>query len=309
MEWSDIYETATSDPSFLSSLTPQFEADHEQPAMEWTFEENKLFENALAEFGLESPVFFDHVASMLPCKSMEQIKRHYDCLIEDVQMIEAGLFPTPNYVTPEEENEGDSETKPNEKPSSKQARKTCNGGHQRKRGVPWTEEEHQLFLMGLNKYGKGDWRSISRYYVVTKTPTQVASHAQKFFRRQTSTTPSDRRRPSIHDIQTVNSAFFSFPQKHKNSMAVGELQVQPPSLPIPPSPYSFVPMYNDHHFNDELAGFANQIPVFPPETATFPTSNSVINQLSSSYPGTYLSGYPGAHPSSSYSVPYPRNYP
>src|SRR5262245_28219766 len=62
--------------------------------------------------------------------------------------------------------------------------------------------------MGLNKYGKGDWRSISRYYVITKTPTQVASHAQKYFRRQTSSTPVDRRRPSIHDIQTVNPTNF-----------------------------------------------------------------------------------------------------
>ncbi|KAL8550147.1 hypothetical protein ACS0TY_008828 [Phlomoides rotata] len=58
-----------------------------------------------------------------------------------------------------------------------------------------------LFLMGLNKYRKGDWRSISRYYVISKTPTQVASHAQKYFNRQTSSTLAGRHRPSIHDIQ------------------------------------------------------------------------------------------------------------
>lgn len=57
--------------------------------------------------------------------------------------------------------------------------------------------------MGLIKYGKGDWRNISRNFVITKTPTQVASHAQKYFMRQHSG-GKDKRRPSIHDITTVN---------------------------------------------------------------------------------------------------------
>jgi SHAQKYF class myb-like DNA-binding protein len=59
------------------------------------------------------------------------------------------------------------------------------------------------FLMGLLKYGKGDWRNISRNFVISKTPTQVASHAQKYFIRQHSG-GKDKRRPSIHDITTVN---------------------------------------------------------------------------------------------------------
>jgi SHAQKYF class myb-like DNA-binding protein len=47
------------------------------------------------------------------------------------------------------------------------------GGEKRK-GVPWTEEEHRLFLLGLAKFGKGDWRNIARTYVVSRTPTQVS---------------------------------------------------------------------------------------------------------------------------------------
>ncbi len=43
----------------------------------------------------------------------------------------------------------------------------------RRKGVPWTEEEHRLFLLGLAKFGKGDWRSIARNFVVSRTPTQV----------------------------------------------------------------------------------------------------------------------------------------
>lgn len=72
---------------------------------------------------------------------------------------------------------------------------------ERKRGVPWTEEEHKLFLLGLQKVGKGDWRGISRNFVKTRTPTQVASHAQKYFLRRNNLNRR-RRRSSLFDITT-----------------------------------------------------------------------------------------------------------
>lgn len=48
--------------------------------------------------------------------------------------------------------------------------------------VPWTKEEHRLFVLGLKQYGKR-WKSISEDFVTSRTPTQVASHGHKFFKR------------------------------------------------------------------------------------------------------------------------------
>ncbi|KAL3144974.1 hypothetical protein ABBQ32_003478 [Trebouxia sp. C0010 RCD-2024] len=59
----------------------------------------------------------------------------------------------------------------------------CTGANTGKKGQPWTESEHLGFLAGLNKLGKGNWRGISRLFVPSRTPTQVASHAQKHFLR------------------------------------------------------------------------------------------------------------------------------
>jgi flagellar basal body L-ring protein FlgH len=73
--------------------------------------------------------------------------------------------------------------------------------------------------MGLLKYGKGDWRNISRNFVVTKTPTQVASHAQKYYIRQkVSSGGKDKRRPSIHDITTVTLTETSSASENKQKM-------------------------------------------------------------------------------------------
>ncbi|CAI0543859.1 unnamed protein product [Linum tenue] len=74
----------------------------------------------------------------------------------------------------------------------------------KKKGVPWTEEEHRKFLLGLEKLGKGDWRGISRNFVTTRTPTQVASHAQKYFLRQASL-HKKKRRSSLFDLVRSNN--------------------------------------------------------------------------------------------------------
>ncbi|KAL9674962.1 hypothetical protein QQ045_003161 [Rhodiola kirilowii] len=71
----------------------------------------------------------------------------------------------------------------------------------RKKGVSWTEDEHRKFLAGLEKLGKGDWRGISKHFVPSRTPTQVASHAQKYFLRLNKLNKK-RERQSLFSLQT-----------------------------------------------------------------------------------------------------------
>ncbi|KAK1293311.1 Protein RADIALIS-like 1 [Acorus calamus] len=68
----------------------------------WTAKQNKAFEKALAMFeeDKESNERWEKVALMVgEGKSAEEVKRHYEALLEDLSRIESGLVPFPKYLS------------------------------------------------------------------------------------------------------------------------------------------------------------------------------------------------------------------
>ncbi|RZR80481.1 hypothetical protein BHM03_00006519 [Ensete ventricosum] len=115
----------------------------------WTQEENKRFEDALAKFDGDIPDRWEKVAALIPGKTVPDVMSHYRELVDDVTEIEAGRVPCPVYYgtssfTLDWENSYDPEGWKNT---------YCGGGgkrsgarashHERKKGIPWTEEEHR----------------------------------------------------------------------------------------------------------------------------------------------------------------------
>ncbi|XP_076955089.1 transcription factor SRM1-like [Bidens hawaiensis] len=178
---------------------------YQQPG-NWSRYEDKLFEEALVMYPDDVIGRWQKIAGAVPGKTPEQVRAHYEVLVHDLVQIDLGRVELPSYVDDDGDGDESMVSWDPELRASQISFGNNKGGKQgdgeRKKGTPWTEEEHRLFLIGLQRYGKGDWRSISRNVVVSRTPTQVASHAQKYFLRQNSI-KKERKRSSIHDITTT----------------------------------------------------------------------------------------------------------
>ncbi|CAO2830723.1 unnamed protein product [Amaranthus hypochondriacus] len=99
--------------------------------MEWTFAENKAFENGIAELGLNCPNLVQQLALRLPGKTIDQIQMHFDALVKDVEMIEMGEFDKVLEVY-----DGASSTSQSQIVGTSTKVK-------RKKGIPWTDDDHE----------------------------------------------------------------------------------------------------------------------------------------------------------------------
>ncbi|KAK2991699.1 hypothetical protein RJ640_016405 [Escallonia rubra] len=66
----------------------------------WTPQENKRFERALAQYDKDTPDRWQNITRAVGGgKSAEEVKRHYELLLEDLRLIESGGIPIPRYLT------------------------------------------------------------------------------------------------------------------------------------------------------------------------------------------------------------------
>uniref|UniRef100_A0A2P2Q3H1 Protein RADIALIS-like 1 n=1 Tax=Rhizophora mucronata TaxID=61149 RepID=A0A2P2Q3H1_RHIMU len=75
-------------------------------SLSWTDEQNKDFERALAVYDKDTPDRWYNVAKAVGGKTPDEVKRHYELLERDVQYIESGRVPFPNYRTTGGSNSG-----------------------------------------------------------------------------------------------------------------------------------------------------------------------------------------------------------
>ncbi|XP_075093243.1 uncharacterized protein LOC107778765 isoform X1 [Nicotiana tabacum] len=234
----------------------------------WTKEEDRAFETALAIYAGDSDQLMK-IAAAVPRKSIPEILQHYKKLVDDINDIEAGKVPLPRYGRMQ---------------GCSSRRSRLSGAEvERRKGVAWTAEEHRLFLQGLEKYGRGDWRSISRHCVVSRTPTQVASHAQKFFSRLKDNNKAKRRR-SIHDITTVDTVTTEPSQGQETEKLNGPCggQLQWPITDYVTEAFDIgmfpLPRPVTNCMTDAIGGPSSVNP------ETFPFGTAVVSELNSSLP-------------------------
>ncbi|XP_015168973.1 transcription factor MYB1R1-like [Solanum tuberosum] len=132
------------------------------------------------------------------------------------------------------------------------------------KGKRWSEDEQRAFLIGLDKLGKGNWTQIAKEFVPSRTPTQVASHAQKYFDRQKEKRALKRNKSSVFDINLDQESSNTCPElvskralkdnKKKGKQVLNEespISPMPISYRLPPNGsygYCYVPM-NNYQFN------------------------------------------------------------
>lgn len=123
-------------------------------------------------------------------------------------------------------------------------------------------------------------------YVTTKTHTQVASHAQKYFMHQNSLKEKKERkkRCSIHDVTYVKNGDISAPQgpiTDQASDSAGQSATQTPQAP-PSGMYAAAPPARDRTFNNPPALPAGMYP------ATTPTGTRNLDPMAVPTPGILL---------------------
>ncbi|KAJ4832284.1 regulator of chromosome condensation [Turnera subulata] len=118
----------------------------------WSRDQDKAFEHALATYPEDESDRWEKIAADVPGKTLEEIKHHYELLVDDVNRIESGCVPLPNYNSSSEgsvSHAGDEGTgkkgghSGNHGSDSNHGNKASRSDQERRKGIAWTEDEHR----------------------------------------------------------------------------------------------------------------------------------------------------------------------
>lgn len=122
--------------------------DEVDSSCEWSWEEDKAFENALATYPEDCSDRWEKIAIDVPGKTIDEIKEHYELLIDDISQIEAGCVPLPSYNSSSEgstshaSDEGVGK-KGGHNGNNNSESKGSRSDQERRKGIAWTEDEHR----------------------------------------------------------------------------------------------------------------------------------------------------------------------
>ncbi|KAK8698716.1 hypothetical protein V6N13_114825 [Hibiscus sabdariffa] len=117
----------------------------------WSRDQDKAFESALVIYPEDSPDRWEKIAAAVPGKTLEEIKEHYEILLEDIEQIESGCVPLPPYDSDDSAGyaSGEGTGKKRNRSLGHNNSESNHGGknsrsdQERRKGTAWTEEEHR----------------------------------------------------------------------------------------------------------------------------------------------------------------------
>ncbi|KAI9099575.1 hypothetical protein K1719_024580 [Acacia pycnantha] len=136
-----------------SSSPPLMSKPEERSKVEWSWEENKVFENAVAEFGAESELLLPTLALRIPTKTISQLKDHLKALEDDTNMIDSSDFDEILELLKSDAEDNDSSSSQlassmkrkseQEAAPTKKSEASRSIPRQQRKPTPWTKTEHE----------------------------------------------------------------------------------------------------------------------------------------------------------------------